>query len=78
MTNSLRAREKCPDVLGKITGLRMNRGYVRPGGLAQELPADAAEAIRSWVREISRTYPATPASSVSAPDKPQFRQGQPH
>jgi NADH-quinone oxidoreductase subunit D len=54
MTNSLRARERCLDVFEMITGLRMNHGYVRPGGVAQDLPDDAADAIRSWIREIRR------------------------
>src|SRR3954469_1219015 len=49
MTNGLRARERCLDVLEKITGLRMNHAYVRPGGIAQDLPDDAVEALRDWV-----------------------------
>ncbi len=49
MTNGLRARERCLDVLEKITGLRMNHAYVRPGGVAQDLPDDAIEALREWV-----------------------------
>ena len=54
MTNSMRAREKCLDVFELITGLRMNHGYVRPGGVAQDLPDDAPDAIRGWVREMRR------------------------
>ena len=52
MTNGLRARERCLDVLEKITGLRMNHAYVRPGGVAQDLPDDAVEALRDWVVAI--------------------------
>jgi NADH-quinone oxidoreductase subunit D len=52
MTNGLRARERCLDVLEMITGLRMNHAYIRPGGVAQELPEGAEEAIREWCREI--------------------------
>jgi NADH-quinone oxidoreductase subunit D len=54
MTNSMRAREKCLDVFELITGLRMNHGFVRPGGVAQDLPDDAPDAIRGWLREMRR------------------------
>jgi NADH-quinone oxidoreductase subunit D len=33
-------------VFEKITGLRMNHAYIRPGGLAADLPDDAIPAIR--------------------------------
>jgi NADH-quinone oxidoreductase subunit D len=52
MTNGLRARERCLDVLEMITGLRMNHAYVRPGGIAQDLPEGAPDAIREWCREL--------------------------
>ncbi len=51
MTNGFRARERCLDVLELITGLRMNHAYVRPGGVAQDLPDGAVEKIRDWVKE---------------------------
>src|SRR2546422_3880539 len=38
MTNGFRERELVLDLLEEITGLRMNHAYVRPGGLAQDLP----------------------------------------
>ena len=38
MTNGFRARERCLDVFEMITGLRMNHAYIRPGGVAQDLP----------------------------------------
>ena len=53
MTNGLRARERCLDVLELVTGLRMNHAYVRPGGVAQDLPDDAIPAIRKWIVDIS-------------------------
>ncbi len=52
MTNGFRARERCLDILELITGLRMNHAYVRPGGVAQDLPAGAEDAIRDWVVAI--------------------------
>jgi NADH-quinone oxidoreductase subunit D len=54
MTNGFRAREKCLDLLELITGLRMNHAYVRPGGVAQDLPPGAVEQIRAWIPEMRR------------------------
>jgi NADH-quinone oxidoreductase subunit D len=51
MTNGFRARERCLDVLEMITGLRMNHAFVRPGGIAQDLPDGTAEKIRKWIKE---------------------------
>ena len=48
MTNALRAREKCLEVFELITGLRMNHAYVRPGGVAQDLPENGTDALRHW------------------------------
>ena len=53
MTNGLRARERCLDVFELITGLRMNHAYIRPGGIAQDLPEGAVEALtRQWIKDI--------------------------
>ena len=52
MTNGFRARERCLDVLELVTGLRMNHAFVRPGGLAQDLPDGAEDAIRQWCGEM--------------------------
>ena len=46
MTNAFREREMILDVLEMITGLRMNHAFVRPGGVAQDLPPGATEKIR--------------------------------
>jgi NADH-quinone oxidoreductase subunit D len=51
MTNGFRARERCLDIFELITGLRMNHAYVRPGGVAQDLPADYDEKIRIWLTD---------------------------
>ncbi len=52
MTNGFRARERCLDILEAITGLRMNHAYIRPGGLAQDLPEDTLPKIRDWIKEM--------------------------
>ena len=46
MTNGFRDREPILDVLEAITGNRMNHAYVRPGGLAQDLPSGVEAAVR--------------------------------
>jgi NADH-quinone oxidoreductase subunit D len=45
----LRMRERILDLYEMITGLRMNHAYIRPGGLAQDLPPGALEAIRTFM-----------------------------
>ncbi|MEI4270150.1 NADH-quinone oxidoreductase subunit D [Klenkia sp. LSe6-5] len=49
MTNGFRERELVLDLLEEITGLRMNHAYVRPGGLAQDLPPGIEDRIREWL-----------------------------
>jgi NADH-quinone oxidoreductase subunit D len=46
MTFGFRDREPILDVFEMITGLRMNHGYIRPGGLAQDLPPGAVDRVR--------------------------------
>jgi NADH-quinone oxidoreductase subunit D len=47
--NCTREREKILDILELITGLRMNHGYIRPGGVAQDLPPGAVKKIRDFL-----------------------------
>lgn len=46
MLFGFRERELILDVFETITGLRMNHGYIRPGGLAQDLPDDGVTKVR--------------------------------
>ena len=48
MLNCLEAREQVLDLFELITGLRMNHAYIRPGGVAQDLPPGAVEKIREF------------------------------
>ncbi|MBE2997802.1 NADH-quinone oxidoreductase subunit D [Nocardiopsis sp. HNM0947] len=50
MTNGFRERELCLDILELITGLRMNHAYVRPGGVAQDLPPGAVGKIKELLK----------------------------
>jgi NADH-quinone oxidoreductase subunit D len=44
-----RERELVLNLFESITGLRMNHAYIRPGGLAQDLPPNAVSEIREFV-----------------------------
>ena len=57
MTNGFRERELILDVLEMITGLRMNHAYVRPGGVAQDLPAGAVEKVRELLDTLRQRMP---------------------
>ena len=37
-----------------VTGLRMNNAYVRPGGVAQDVPPGAIDKIREVVPEVRK------------------------
>jgi NADH-quinone oxidoreductase subunit D len=57
MTNGFRERELILDILEMITGQRMNFGYVRPGGVAQDLPPGAVEKIRDLLEVLPQRLP---------------------
>jgi NADH-quinone oxidoreductase subunit D len=46
MIFGFRERELVLDIFEMVSGLRMNSAYIRPGGVAQDLPAGAEEKIR--------------------------------
>jgi NADH-quinone oxidoreductase subunit D len=48
LLNCLESREKVLDLFELITGLRMNHAYIRPGGVAQDLPPGAVMKIRDF------------------------------
>ncbi|GAA2758666.1 NADH-quinone oxidoreductase subunit D [Actinopolymorpha rutila] len=61
MTIGFREREKTLDLFELITGLRMNHAYIRPGGVSQDLPDGALDAIRDyivWMRKHLPEYAA--------------------
>lgn len=46
MTVGFTAREEVLKIFELITGLRMNHAYIRPGGVAQDIPPGALDTIR--------------------------------
>ncbi|PYF99598.1 NADH dehydrogenase subunit D [Georgenia satyanarayanai] len=54
MTIGFRGREEILRILEHITGLRMNHAYIRPGGVAQDIPADTIEMVRELLPKVRR------------------------
>jgi len=49
MEFGFRERELVLDIFEMVSGLRMNSAYIRPGGVAQDLPEDGVQKIRETV-----------------------------
>jgi NADH-quinone oxidoreductase subunit D len=49
MLYGFREREYILEIFEMITGLRMNMAYVRPGGVAQDVPPEAIEKIKQFL-----------------------------
>ena len=45
------------DLFELITGLRMNHAFIRPGGVAQDMPAGALDEIRDFVALMKKRLP---------------------
>jgi len=54
MTAGFREREEVLHLMEFLTGLRMNHAYVRPGGLAQDLPDGAEERIKDFIKIMDK------------------------
>ena len=59
MIFGFRERESILDLFELVTGLRMNSAYIRPGGVAQDLPADAEQKIRETIKSLPRRFKDT-------------------
>ena len=57
MIFGFRDREHVLDVYELITGLRMNHAFIRPGGLAQDLPPGTIDALRDFVKKMRKNLP---------------------
>ena len=67
MTNGFRERELILDIIEMITGQRMNFAYVRPGGVAQDLPPGAVEKIRDLLEVLPQRLPTYDALLTGNP-----------
>jgi len=52
MTVGFTAREEILKVFELITGLRMNHAFIRPGGVAQDIPPGAIDTIRETLASV--------------------------
>ncbi len=57
MTIGFRERELCLDIFELVTGLRMNHAFIRPGGVAQDMPPGALEKIQEFVALMRKRLP---------------------
>jgi NADH-quinone oxidoreductase subunit D len=53
---AFRERERVLDIFEMVSGLRMNMAYIRPGGVAQDLPSDALTKIRELVKDLRKNF----------------------
>jgi NADH-quinone oxidoreductase subunit D len=57
MTAGFREREECLHLLEFLTGLRMNHAFIRPGGVAQDLPDGYEQVVRDFVKVMHKRLP---------------------
>ena len=57
MTIAFREREMILDFLEGLSGLRMNHAYVRPGGVANDLPEDGISHLRTVIDWLKKHLP---------------------
>ncbi len=57
MTSGFREREEVLHLLEHLTGLRMNHAFIRPGGLAQDLPGDWHEKVAEFIKLMRSRLP---------------------
>jgi NADH-quinone oxidoreductase subunit D len=57
MTAGFREREEVLHLLEFLTGLRMNHAFIRPGGVAQDLPEGSEAKIREFLKVMDSRLP---------------------
>ncbi|WP_436492498.1 NADH-quinone oxidoreductase subunit D [Actinokineospora sp. HUAS TT18] len=57
MTAGFREREEVLHLLEHLTGLRMNHAFIRPGGVAQDLPADYHQKVTEFLKIMDSRLP---------------------
>ena len=59
MIFGFRERETILDIFEAVSGLRMNSAYIRPGGVANDLPADGEARIREGIKLLRKRFTDT-------------------
>ncbi|TDD10485.1 NADH-quinone oxidoreductase subunit D [Saccharopolyspora terrae] len=57
MTYGFREREEVLHLLEFLTGLRMNHAFVRPGGVAQDMPEGWQDKVREFIKVMDTRLP---------------------
>jgi NADH-quinone oxidoreductase subunit D len=57
MTAGMREREEVLHLLEFLTGLRMNHAFIRPGGVAQDLPSGYEQTVRDFIKVMDSRLP---------------------
>lgn len=57
MTMGFRDRDEGLHVMELITGLRMNQGFIRPGGVAQDMPDGWEERLDYFIKVMNKRLP---------------------
>ncbi|OYN88963.1 NADH-quinone oxidoreductase subunit D [Parenemella sanctibonifatiensis] len=57
MTIGFREREMILDFFEAVTGLRMNHGYIRPGGVSTDLPDNALAQLKEVIAWLKKRLP---------------------
>ena len=60
MTNGFRDREEILRLIEMMSGLRMNNAFIRPGGVAQDLPEGGIEQIRAVLDKLPKQLDGVP------------------
>ena len=74
-TQGARLRERTLDLLELVTGLRMNHAYIRPGGVAQDLPPGCARGDPRVPRRRAGVRPRPAHADRLQPDLHRQEQG---
>jgi NADH-quinone oxidoreductase subunit D len=56
MTNCFRERELVLDMIEMLSGLRMNNAYLRPGGVAGDIPAGGVQKLRDLMTLLPKQF----------------------
>ncbi|WP_353651392.1 NADH-quinone oxidoreductase subunit D [Nakamurella sp. A5-74] len=57
MTAAFREREEALHLMEYLTGLRMNMAFIRPGGIAQDIPEGSIERIGAFIEIMDQRLP---------------------